>query len=206
MEDQPTGSTPPAPGSTPPAPGSPPPAPGSAAPEAGLPPLASGPLDRSTAIDLLGRADALFENGEYPNAGAIYQRVVGFDDLAITGAALYGLGNVLYRVDREDAAMATWERVLELAENPSTYLAWRQIAATKVREGDLNRALRAYREADRLAPAADKAEIAARLGWLSKETGDSRGAARHFRRSRGTTMPYVTYLIIAATVGFGGSP
>jgi membrane associated rhomboid family serine protease len=179
MEDQPTGSPPAA---------------------SGLPPLAPGPLDRSTAIDLLARADALFENAEYPDSGAIYQRVVGFDDPAITGAALYGLGNVLYRLDREDGAIATWERVLELPENPSTYLAWRQIAAAKVREGDLNGALRAYREADRLAPPADKAEIAARLGWLSKETGDSRGAARHFRRSRGTTTPYVTYLIIAVTV------
>src|SRR5438105_14158860 len=111
MEDQTTGSPPPAPGSPPPAPGSPPPASRPAAPGAGLPPPAPGPLDRSTAIDLLGRADALVENGEYPDAGAIYQRVVGFDDPAITGAALYGLGNVLYRLDREDAAMATWDRV-----------------------------------------------------------------------------------------------
>ena len=113
MEDQPTGSTPPAPGSTPPAPGSPPPAPGSAAPGAGLPPLASGPLDRSTAIDLLGRADALFENGEYPNAGAIYQRVVGFDDPAITGAALYGPGAaggvLLIRTKRGRSGPPQWE-------------------------------------------------------------------------------------------------
>jgi membrane associated rhomboid family serine protease len=203
MDDQPTGSPPSSPrdedASVPP-PLVPPPS----VPPPSTPPSASsippGPLDRTTAMMLLGRADSLFEAGEYPDAGAIYQRVIGFDDPAITGGALYGLGNVLFRLDREDAAVATWERVLELPENPSTYLAWRQVAAARVREGDLNGGLSAYREADRRAPTADKAEIAARLGWLSKETGDSRGAARHFRRSRGTTMSLMTYTIIAITV------
>jgi membrane associated rhomboid family serine protease len=151
-------------------------------------------------VSILRRADELLAAGDLQGAGALYQRVVGFDEPAITASALYGLGNVLYRLDRDDAAMATWERVLELPETPSTYLAWRQIAAMRVREGNLNGALAAYREADRRAPAADKPEIASRLGWLSKETGDTRGAARHFRRSRGANMPIVTYAIIALTV------
>ena len=69
-----------------------------------------------------------------------------------------------------------------------------------VRDGDLAGAIKAYREADRRAPAEDKAEIASRLGWLAKETGDTRGAARQFRRSRGASALTVTYAIIAVTV------
>ena len=160
----------------------------------------TGPLDRETALRLLARADQLFEAGQFEEAGRYYQRIYGFDDPPITASALYGLGNALYRLDREDVALTVWEQILKLPETPSTYLAWRQIAALRVREGDLNGALTAYREADRRAPAADKAELASRLGWLAKETGDKRGAARHFRRSRGSSWPAVTYGIIALTV------
>ena len=167
-----------------------------------LPPLTipPGPLDRPTAVLALQHADLLMEQGRPEAAAPLYQRVIGFDDAAITAGAMYGLGNALYRLDREDAALATWEQVLQLPETPSTYLAWRQIAAQRVRDGDLSGAIKAYREADRRAPAADKAEIASRLGWLAKETGDSRGAARQFRRSRGTWTPIATYAIIAITV------
>ncbi len=160
----------------------------------------SGPLDRETALRLLARADELFAAGEFEEAGRYYQRVYGYDDPPITASALYGLGNALFHLDREDVARTVWEQILKLPETPSTYLAWRQIAALRVREGDLNGALAAYREADRRAPAADKAEIASRLGWLAKETGDTRGAARHFRRSRGSIVAAVTYGIIALTV------
>jgi membrane associated rhomboid family serine protease len=160
----------------------------------------TGPLDRETALGLLRRADELLEAGELEAAGRHYQRVYGFDDPPITASALYGLGNALYRLDREDVALTVWEQILKLPETPSTYLAWRQIAAHRVREGDLNGGLTAYREADRRAPPEDKAEIASRLGWLAKETGDNRGAARYFRRSRGSTLPTVTYGIIALTV------
>ena len=76
-------------------------------------------------------------------------------------------------MDDEDGAVATWKAVLELGETPSTYPVWRNLAAAYVRAGELGPAMRAYREADRRAPAADKAEIANRLGWLAKETGDT---------------------------------
>ena len=55
----------------------------------------------------------------------------------------------------------------------------------RVRAGDLPEAIDAYREADRRAPAEDKPEIAARLGWLAKETGNTGAANRYFARSRG---------------------
>ena len=162
-------------------------------------PRQPGPLDRTTALAVLARADELLEADEPEAAAAHYQRVIGFDDPAVTASAYYGLGNALYRMDREDDAVATWGQVLGLPETPSTYLAWRQIAAARVRDGDLAGAIKAYREADRRAPAEDKPEIASRLGWLAKETGDTRGAARQFRRSRGGSQPTLTYALIAIT-------
>jgi membrane associated rhomboid family serine protease len=89
--------------------------------------------------------------------------------------------------------------VTRLRENPSTYPAWRNLAGVRVREGDLRAAIDAYREADRRAPAEDKPEIAARLGWLAKETGNTGAAGRYFARSRGTFGFGLTHLVIAVT-------
>ncbi len=165
-------------------------------------PRVSGPLDRDTALAFLSIGDRLLAAGDIEAAGGYYQRVVGFDDKAVTAAAIFGVANVLYRLDRDDDALATWREVVKLGETPSAYPAWRQIAAALVRSGDLGDAAAAYREADRRAPAADKAEIASRLGWLAKETGDARGARRYFARSRGGSgLPIpLTYLIIGLTV------
>ena len=91
-----------------------------------------------------------------------------------------------------------WTAVLELPENPSTYAAWRNVAAARVRDGDLNGAITAYREADRRAPAEDKAEIAGRLGWLNKETGNTRASQRYFSRSRGDARRVTMTLVIIA--------
>jgi membrane associated rhomboid family serine protease len=165
-------------------------------------PRISGPLDRATALAFLSIADRLLEAGEFDAAGGYYQRVIGFDDPAITAAAILGFGNVLYRLSRDDEALASWREALKLGETPSSYPAWRQIAAALVRDGKLVDAATAYREADRRAPPEDKAEIASRLGWLAKETGDPRGARRYFARSRGQTgLPIpLTYLIVGLTV------
>jgi membrane associated rhomboid family serine protease len=165
-------------------------------------PRIPGPLDRETAVAFLSIGDRLLASGEFEAAGGYYQRVIGFDDPAITAAAILGVGNVLYRLDRDGEALAAWREVTRLAETPSTYRAWREIAAALVRNGDLRGATAAYREADRRAPAEDKAEIASRLGWLAKETGDRRGASRYFARSRGQTgLPIpLTYIIIGITV------
>jgi membrane associated rhomboid family serine protease len=163
-------------------------------------PNVSGPLDRPTAGRLLDQGAALLESGDYGVALGTYQRVVGFDDPEITAAALLGMAQARYRMDDEDAAVRTWEAVLELPETTSTYHAWRNVAAARVREGDLNGAIAAYREADRRAPAADKPEIANRLGWLAKETGNVRASRRYFARGRGSVLPYATYAIIGITV------
>ena len=145
----------------------------------------TGPLSREAAGSLLDQGAALIESGDYREAFATYQRVIGFDDPEVTAAALLGVAQAAYRLDDEDGAVRTWEAILELPETAATYQAWRNIAAARVREGDLHGAIAAYREADRRAPPADKAEIANRLGWLAKETGNVRASRRYFARGRG---------------------
>jgi membrane associated rhomboid family serine protease len=160
----------------------------------------SGPLSREAAAVLLDQAAALLDAGEYQEALATYQRVVGFDDPEVTAAALLGMAQSRYRMDDEAGALATWEAILELPETTSTYPAWRNVAAARVRDGDLNGAIAAYREADRRAPAADKPEISNRLGWLAKETGNVRASRRYFARGRGSVLPIASYAIIGITV------
>ena len=163
-------------------------------------PSRPGPLTRETAIGLLARADDLLHAGEYQAAATHYVRVVGFDDPAVTAAALLGLGEARYRLDDEDGAVANWEAVVQLGETPSTYRAWRNLAASSVRMGALGAAMRAYREADHRAPPEDKAEIANRLGWLAKETGDTGTAKRYFARGRGDgPLVPLTMVVIVAT-------
>src|SRR5262245_6349349 len=139
-------------------------------------------------------------SGDFPAAFQHYRRVYGFDDPDLTAAALLGAGQALYRMDDEASAVRAWEQILALPETPSTYHAWREIAAARVREGDLQGAIGAYREAERRAPEEDKAEIATRLGWLAKETGNVRASRRYFARGRGAVMPFVTYAILGITV------
>jgi membrane associated rhomboid family serine protease len=166
----------------------------------GFDPNVHGPQDRATAFAILRRADDLLDESEPEQALALYGRLAAVPEADIAAAAALGAGNCLYRLDRDDEAMQAWESVTAGAETPATYTAWRQIAAARVRSGDLRGALDAYRQCEKRAPAADRAEIHSRLGWLSKETGNTGAASRHFARSRGDALPpVVTYGIIAVT-------
>jgi membrane associated rhomboid family serine protease len=164
------------------------------------PEAVSGPLDRDLALAFLAHADDLLDRGEAVEAGRYYRRVVGFAEVEVTAAALLGLGQALARLGRPDQAIATWMSITELPVTEATYLAWREIAATHVREGDLHRAYAAYRQAERLAPPQERPEIAARLGWLAKETGDTRGAQRWFRIARGGTALPATWILMGVTI------
>lgn len=160
-----------------------------------------GPLPRFLALSLLDRAAAYLESGDYGPAAHSYRRVIGFDDAGITAAAWLGYGEALYRLDDEAGALAAWESVLQLPETAATYVAWRNVAAARVRAGELDAARKAYREADRRAPEEDKAEIAGRLGWLAKELGDTSAARRYFARSRGDGPAFpLSWLVIGVTV------
>ena len=165
----------------------------------GFDPAAQTPLDRATAIAAISQADNSMERSEPEVALPLYARATWVADRDVSAAGFYGLGNALYRLDRETEARAAWERATA-GETTVTYRAWRQVAAARVREGDLRGALDAYRQCEKRAPREDRAEIASRLGWLNKETGNAGAANRYFARSRGTTLPmFMTYLIIAIT-------
>jgi membrane associated rhomboid family serine protease len=167
----------------------------------GFDPSATAPLDRATSIAALRQADDLMERSEPEQALALYSRAAGTADRDVSAAGQYGIGNALYRLDRESEARQAWERAAGLGETPVAYRAWRQVAAALVREGDLRGALDAYRQCEKRAPREDRAEIASRLGWLSKEVGNTGAASKYFARSRGDALPpFMTYLIIAITV------
>jgi membrane associated rhomboid family serine protease len=172
-----------------------------ARPPASPDPSRPGRLSAADAAALLAEGDRLLAAGDHLEAAVRYGRVVGFDDATVTAAALLGLGEARFRLGEDEAALASWKAVLQVGETPSSYPAWRNIAAANVRAGDLHAAISAYRQAERRAPAADRPEIANRLGWLTKETGDTNQARRYFARGRGDTQVLsVTTVLIAATV------
>ena len=138
--------------------------------------------------------------------------VVGHARPAITGAALVGLGEALYRLDDDLAGPATGRRP-------------RACPTTRRRTGagatsPRRRSARATSGArsspiarpTSRAPSDDKAEIASRLGWLSKEAGDTGAAGRYFSKARGEQGFSVAIGVLAVTViisltcNFGGQP
>jgi membrane associated rhomboid family serine protease len=172
-----------------------------------------GPLDNDVAVGLLKRAQLLADQGDWDLAAGTFARVIGSDDPALHTAALLGLAESRYRLDDEPAALQAWISATQAPENELTWRAWKALAAARVRSDDVPGAARAYREAARRAPASEQAEIQSRVGWLSKELGDERGAERAFSRTRpsGMPQPMVTYGILAITsivsllALFGGS-
>ena len=99
----------------------------------------------------------LMTTADFVDAARLYQRVIGFDDAAITGAALVGLGEALHRLDDEAQALSTWEEATRLPDNPATYAAWRNVAAARgPRRATCMGAIAAYREAEKRAPQSDK--------------------------------------------------
>ena len=158
-----------------------------------------GPLDAATAQRLISRGRERLDLGDSRQAVADFRRVIGQEDPAITSAALLGYGDALYRLDDEGQATAAWEAIVRLRDNPSTYQAWRNLAGVRVRAGNLQGAIEAYREADRRAPSEDKQEIASRLGWLAKETGNAGAANRYFSRARGGAAFGLAQLLVIVT-------
>jgi len=145
----------------------------------------AGPLTPQQAAAALNHASELMASADFAEALVLYRRVSGVDDAGLTCAAMVGAGEAFHRLNEEGHALREWETATRLPDNPFTYIAWRNVAGARVRLGDLDGAKMAYREADRLAPMEDKAEIASRLGWLSKELGDKRASGRYFARARG---------------------
>jgi tetratricopeptide (TPR) repeat protein len=155
-----------------------------------------GPLPRDAALAALDHASQLMSTADFVDAARLYQRVIGYDDPAITGAALVGLGEAWHRLDDDAQALATWEEATRLPDSAATYPAWRNVAAARVRKGDLRGAIDAYREAE-ARPGSRPPR--SRRGWPSKEVGDQ-GARAVFRARPGRPGLFAIALVAATTI------
>jgi membrane associated rhomboid family serine protease len=150
----------------------------------------------------LAQAQQLLDGGDPDAAIPLLEPLTDHPDPQVAGAAWIALGTAHYRADDEQAALQAWQRAAELG-GPMAWLGWRSAAEQHVRDGDLDEAIDAYREADRRAPPQERGAIANRIAWLLKETGHDFEARRQFNRARGAygSYPaYVTWLIIAVNI------
>ena len=151
----------------------------------------------------LAEGQALLDRGDPEAAIRILAPLTGHPDAELSGGAWLGIGTAKYRLDDEAGALAAWQQAAE-AGGPMAWLGWRSVAEQHVRDGRLEEAIAAYREADHRAPPHERGPIANRIAWLLKETGHDFAARRQFNRARGAyaTYPaYVTWAILALNVG-----
>jgi membrane associated rhomboid family serine protease len=150
----------------------------------------------------LAEGQSLLDRGEPDAALRILNELTEHPDPQIAGSAWLAVGSARYRDDDEDGALNAWLQAANMG-GPMAWLGWRSAAEQYVRNGDLEEAIGAYREADRRAPPHERGAIANRIAWLLKETGHDFAARRQFNRARGAyaTFPaYVTWAIIAINI------
>ncbi|HET6820094.1 MAG TPA: rhomboid family intramembrane serine protease, partial [Candidatus Limnocylindria bacterium] len=144
----------------------------------------------------------LLDGGDPAAALPILEPLTDHPDPQVAGSAWLAVGTARYRLDDEAGALQAWQQAAELG-GPMAWLGWRSAAEQHVRDGDLDDAIEAYREADRRAPPHERGAIANRIAWLLKETGHDFAARRQFNRARGPYARYpafVTWAIIAVNV------
>jgi membrane associated rhomboid family serine protease len=149
---------------------------------------------------LIADARRLLDSGDPAAAIDALRPLTADPDGAVAGEAWLLTGTAHYRADDEPAALHAWRRAAAIGW-AGAWIGSRSVAEQLVRDGDLEGAIEAYREADRRAPAGERGAIANRIAWLLKETGHDFAARRQFNRARGayaTHTGYVTYAIIAA--------
>jgi membrane associated rhomboid family serine protease len=151
-------------------------------------------------VDALDRGDA--EGAALAFATAVAGATPN-DDRILAERAAYGAAEALLRLERDDEALEYLEIAANSADQELRFLALRRRAMEEVRRGELPVALATYRQAEGSAPtSAARAEIASRIGWLTKETGGSslRSQAA-FRRARGVPAgSWVPRALLAVTV------
>ncbi len=154
----------------------------------------------------LEEARQLLDGGDHEAAIRRAEPLTSQSNADTAGDAWLVIGMARYRLDDEPGAMSAWRSAAD-AGGASAWLGWRSVAEQNVRDGDLEAAITAYREADRRAPAAERGPIANRIAWLLKETGHDFAARRQFNKARGayaTYVPLVTYAIIGICVALFG--
>ena len=150
----------------------------------------------------LAEGQRLLDAGDPEAALRALQPLTGATDPELAGATWLAIATARYRTDDEPGALVAWQNAAN-ADFPMAWLGWRSVAEQLVRDGDLDGAIGAYREADRRAPPTEKGAIANRIAWLLKETGHDFAARRQFNRARGsygTYQPWVTWSLIAICV------
>ena len=148
----------------------------------------------------------LLDAGDLDAAVRILGPLTGHPDPELSGEAWLAIGTARYRADDEPGALAAWQAAAN-AGGRTAWLGWRSVAEQLVRDGQLEDAVTAYREADRRAPSDERGAIANRIAWLLKETGHDFAARRQFNRARGAYaehVPVVTYAIIAICAALFG--
>ena len=150
----------------------------------------------------LTEGQRLLDDGDPEAALRALEPLASATDPEVAGEAWLAIATARYRTDDEPGALVAWQQAAG-TEFRRAWLGSRSVAEQLVRDGDLEGAIAAYREADRRAPAGEKGAIANRIAWLLKETGHDFAARRQFNRARGsygTYTPLVTWALIAICV------
>jgi membrane associated rhomboid family serine protease len=150
----------------------------------------------------LAEGQRLLDAGDLEAAVQILAPLTGHPDPELGTDAWLAIGTARYRLDDEAGALQSWQQAAERGGSRA-WLGWRSVAEQRVRDGALEEAIAAYREADRMAPPAERGAIANRIAWLLKETGHDFASRRQFNRARGAYGhygAYVTSAIVAVNV------
>ena len=150
----------------------------------------------------LAEGQRLLDAGDLDAAVQILAPLTGHPEPELSGAAWLSIGTARYRLDDEAGAKEAWRQAAERGGSHA-WLGWRSVAEQEVRDGNLEEAVAAYREADRHAPPEERGAIANRIAWLLKETGHDFASRRQFNRARGSYGSYqawVTWAIVVANV------
>jgi membrane associated rhomboid family serine protease len=150
----------------------------------------------------LAEGQRLLDGGDLDAAVQILAPLTGHPDPELGTDALLAIGTARYRLDDEAGAVAAWRAAAERGGSRA-WIGWRSVAEQQVRDGELEEAIAAYREADRGAPPAERGAIANRIAWLLKETGHDFASRRQFNRARGAYASFAAYVttgIIAVCV------
>lgn len=150
----------------------------------------------------LTEGQRLLDSGDPEAALRALEPLATASEPEVVGAAWLAIATARYRIDDEPGALVAWQNAAN-TDFRAAWLGWRSVAEQLVRDGELEGAIAAYREADRRAPSTEKGAIANRIAWLLKETGHDFAARRQFNRARGsygTYTAWVTWALIAACV------
>lgn len=163
----------------------------------------SGPISHDDAGRLIDSGADALDAGDAEVALECFWRAAGSGDLNLAGRASIGAAEALVRLGRDDEARELLQGASQSGEQEVRFVARRRLAAIHVTAGRLHEALAEYQRAERDAPSERaRAEVASRIGWLTKETGGSSVLARlAFARSRGGVTDRMVPLAMLLVTG-----